>query len=197
MGDYEDLLERLREQEVDEDLVAGLEKFNAGALRKKAGERDEFASKVEDLEKQLKRVEQAPKVEKAFRDAGVDFEQLRPAERITLQNLEFEGDPDPDIVAKTISEYALPLIDGTQQQGQQDPPPAAAAIAAQARSAGAPTRTAGIITPEMVGGQPDPENPGAFVGGWSTEAAMRFHKEHPVESEALRRGETVQVQFTP
>jgi len=182
MGDYEDLLERLREQEVDEDLVAGLEKFNAGALRKKAGERDEYAAKVDSLEKQLKRVEQAPKIEKAFRDAGVDFGQLRPAEQNLLKTLEVDGDPDQDFVSKVISENQLPLVAGSQQ----DPgtPPNAAAVADAAKKAGNAGSPSAVITPEM-------------AEGWTQEATMRFYRQYPEESEALLRGDSVQVQFNP
>lgn len=177
MGKYEDLLERVSELEGGDDIASELEEFSATSLRRKAAKADELESKVADLEADIAKRDAAPKIEKAFREAGVQFDQLRPADRQVLQGLD-PADLTSDKVAEVISSYELP-IDAASQAAAEDPPPAAAVVAA-ARQAPASTSTAATaqITPED-------------AGSWPIDTQLRFKKAHPDEFEALKRGDTV------
>lgn len=177
MGDFENAVLELRNQGLD-DLADTFDQFSATALRKKASRVDELEREKQELETKLRKLEQAPKVEDAFRKAGVDFESLRPAEREALAALQVEdGDLTEEFVAQVITKYDLPVASVDTQNDEGEAPNAAAVVAA-ARQAPQGRSSGTTISP-------------GDTEGWSTEKLMRLKQSHPEEFEALKRGETV------
>lgn len=177
MGAYEDAVEQLRDQGLD-DLAEVFEGFTASNLRKKAARADQLEREKAELESRMKRIETRPKLEDAFRKAGVDFDSLRPAEREAIFALEVEDEITDQFVADVVSKYELPTAEGLEA-GEAEEEPGAAQVAAAAVSA--PQRRAGGTTTLS------PED----VSDWSTDKLMRLREAHPNEFEALKRGETV------
>lgn len=177
MGDLEDVIEALNERG-DDDLAEKLGKYTGTSLRQRAQKTGELEREIEELTKRLGKVESVPKREAAFKAAGVDFDQLRPAELRAIRELDHEGDePSEEEVSKVIEELGLPMAEGSDETDEE--PPEAAKIAGQARTA----------TERKLGGSTSitPED----TERWSTEEIMGFRKKHPEEFEALKRGETV------
>jgi hypothetical protein len=175
MGRYEDLVEQLRELPGAEDLAEEFEGFSGSKLRKAAERAPELERENGDLKAKLAAVENGPKIQQAFRNAGVDLDQLRPAEKSALAAYSVDDLTD-DKVAAFISSNELPLIAGGASVNQdQAPPPAAAAVVSQAQRAPSANTPPAVITPTE-------------AAKWSTESTMRFNDQFPEESEALRRG---------
>lgn len=175
MAKYEDLIQRLREEGM-EDLADDFEEFSATTLRKKAAAYDEVVTERDLLKSQVTTLIDLPKKEQALKDAGVDFDALRPAEKKLIRELKMEGELT-DWVAKVISENELPVSESFVQETDEEP--AAERVAKAARSA--PT-----------GGSPSSTTLSAeSVKDWPTDKLLQFRDEHPDEWEALKRGETV------
>lgn len=174
MGDYEDAILALREADLDEQADV-FESYGATALRKKAGRTDELTRENEDLQKRLKSLEQGPKVEEAFRKAGVDFEALRPADREVITRTAVE-DLNDQAVADLIAKYELPVVEGNEEQGDEEP--AAAGVVSAARQAPQGQASGTTLKPED-------------VAEWPVDKLQRLLKQHPEEFESLKRGETV------
>lgn len=178
MGEYEDRVERLREEGLDE-YADFFEGFSGSNLRKKAERTEALEREKKELEARVRTLEQAPQIEEAFRKAGVDYEALRPAERKLLANLEVEdvGALTEEYVSKVIADNELPIVEGTPPGEGEEPNAARVVAAANAAPRGAAASRA-QITPED-------------AAGWSTDKWVRFGEKHPEEKEALKRGETV------
>lgn len=177
MSDYDELMDRLKEEGRDEDAEV-LEKYSATQLRQKAKRADELERDLERLKKENFELVVVPKKEEAFRRAGVDFDSLRPAEQEIIRNLQFEGDaPSEQWVADQISKYQFPTAGGGA--GADSPAAGVVAAARSAPTGGARgTGASGVITPEV-------------AGEWSMEKRIKFMNEHPDEYEALLQGEEV------
>ena len=179
MARYEDLLEQLKELGQD-DLADQFDQFSATNLRKKASERDEALTRAETAERELNTLKTLPRREEALKRAGIDLDQLRPAERELIRGRQFEGDePSEQEIETLVKEYQLP-VHKVDQQGQQQT--AAGAIAGQAMAAPAGGTNVGTQVVNK-----------ATTADWTTETWVRFVKEHPEASEALRRGEEFQL----
>lgn len=178
MGEYEDLVQRVRDAGLEDDADE-LERLSKTDLRRQASRSKQLEAENAELKATNRKLEMAPKKEAALRKANVDLDALRPAERQLIQGLDFEGDePGDDWVAKVISDYQLPVSEGgDQQQGQGEPNAQAVVRTASTAPAGGPT-IGGTITPET-------------VAGWSTEEQMRFADKHPEAWEQLKAGEEV------
>lgn len=176
MGEYEDTVQSLRDKGLDDEADT-LEKFGASQLRKKAERTDELEKENAKLTATNRTLVVAPKKDAALRAAGVDLESLRPADKLVLAGLEFEGDePSEDWVAKTIADLQLPITGQQQQEGSGPPNAAAVVDAAQGAPAGGGGN--GVITPED-------------VAGWTTQQAAKFSMDHPDAWEQLKRGKEV------
>jgi hypothetical protein len=191
MGEYEDLIARLREEGLD-DLAATAEKYSSTELRKAADSAKDEREKREAAEAKIVELESIPKREEALRKAGVDFDKLRPADKLAIKGLKAD-DLTEDKVAQFVKDMELPLREegapppNQDQQGGQ--PTTAQQIAAAARQSG------GAIG----GGSPTIINPGdtnAFAG-WSHERLMKFAEMYPTEWEALKQGYEVSVPALP
>lgn len=174
MARFEELLEQVREQ--DEGLAEELEAFKGSTLRKKAEERDAFEAENKELRQQLDEGLVVPKVEKAFKDAGVDLDALRPLEKEQLAALRPEnGEPSEEWARGLAEKYQFPLGEGASVE---ETPPASAAVASQARTQATVTSTGTTtLTPES-------------IQDWSTEKLMKLMEKDNEAYEALMRGET-------
>lgn len=177
MAKFEELIERV--QDLDEDLAAEFDEFKSSSLRKKAGERDALEAKVRELEATLAERDAGPAREKAFKDFGVDYDALRPAERKLLAG--FKDELTEEVISKFVEENELPLIEGEGEgsegtEGEETPP--AERVARAARTAGNNGRNVPQITP-------------GDVAEWSMEKWIRFADANRDAAEALKRGETV------
>jgi hypothetical protein len=173
MAKFDDLVEKVRE--VDEVLAEELEEFKGSSLRKKAEERDKFEAELQKARGELDRYVTQPKKEAALRDAGVDLEALRPAERKILEGLKAD-EYTAEWASKIADEYELPR--GEASSELETSQAAAVAQAASRAPTGGRTGSTSTVTPEM-------------VGEWSTEKMNRFAEANPEEWDALKRGETV------
>jgi hypothetical protein len=175
MGEYEDHLARLRDEGHD-DLAEYFQQFEASTLRKKAAERDQFEKDLGSTRGELERMKKAPKREEAFRKAGVNFEELRTAEKEVLQRLDWEGDePSEEWVAQQVEKYGFPT---SAPEGEDEEETGAQRVAAQARSAPARVKGGTTLSPE------DTQD-------WPIEKLLKFQEKYPEQWDALKRGETV------
>lgn len=174
MGEYDDAVTSLRDRG-DEDLAEIFEKYTSTKLRQQAERSKELEGQVADLTSKLDDEIQKPQREKAFRDAGVDFDNLRPAERQAIKDL--KGELTPEAVEKVITDLELPTVSREADEGEQ--PNAAGVVSAAVNAPAGSGRTAAVITP-------------ADVEQWSTEKSMAFREKHPEAWEALLKGEEVQ-----
>ncbi len=178
MGEYEDAVKALRDQGLDDEADV-FDKFTATQLRKKAERADELERKNAELEASNRKLVVAPKKDQALRAAGVDVDNLRPADRQVIAGLEFEGDePSDEWVAKTIGDLQLPIVAGTPAPAGAPNAAAVVQTAAQAPGAGPGPTLGGTVTPET-------------VAAWSTEQKVAWSEKHPEAWEALKRGEEV------
>lgn len=171
---YEEILADLEDEGIGESLLDELKAFGGSKLR-------EQAEKLPDLERQLaeanakvEKLEAAPARRKAFEEYGIDFENLSKAEAAIIEK--YEGELDAEAIGKLAEEFELPVIQGAGE-GDAEGEPQAAKQVGQALSGKVKTGRL-TITPE------DTQE-------WDTQRLIEFHKEHPDEYEALKRGETV------
>jgi hypothetical protein len=172
----EEIIEDLRTQGFD-DIAEELEAYTGTALRKKLEEAEGKLRRLEEVEAELAALKLRPKVEKAFRDYGVDLDSLRPLEREALLSQKFQGEvPTPEEIGELAERYQLPTT-GTVEVAAEEEPPAAGIVETAVR---APAGKA-------VGTTLGPED----VASWSTDKLMQFREKHPEEWQALMRGERV------
>jgi len=175
---FEDILTDLRDHGED-DLADELEKGYAGStLRVQAERVPELESQLTEATTKLEKLEKAPAREKAFREFGVDFENLGALGRDAIEK--YDGELEIEKTARFVERWELPLAEVGQQAGGEQLP-AAAAIAAAARSApagGRPGQGGPTITPKE-------------AAGWDADKRMRFLGEHPAEFDRLMKGETI------
>lgn len=173
---FEEIVTDLRDRGED-DLADELEQgYGKSQLREQAGKAATLEKELADALAKVDTLEKAPVRDKAFRDYGIDFENLRPAEREQLEL--YDGELDAEKIAEFVERYDLPTIQGSEQVATE-PAPAAARIAAAARSA--PAGRAGQatqITAEM-------------VGDWSADKWLRFKAEHAEAAEDILQGKVV------
>lgn len=175
MGEYEDILEQLREGSIDGDEAAErLERFSATSLRKKAGERDDFERKARELEEKLAKIEAVPKRREAFEKYGIDFEGLRPAEKRLLE--QYDGELTDEAIAELVEQNDLPTIEA-QAPAETEGENQAAKIAEVAQRGPSGSRVP-KVTP-------------ADVAEWPADKWVRFSQENPDAAEALRQGKEV------
>lgn len=175
MGEYEEILEQLREGTIDaEDAAERLEKFKGSSLRKKAEEAEAAAKERDELKAKVEAYEAAPKRQAAFEKAGIDFEALRPAEKALLEK--YDGELTDEAIAELVEQNELPLVEegGTEEE----PPTDAERIAAGAKRRGADGGRSPQITPDD-------------VGSWPADKWVKFADANPDAAEALRQGKTV------
>lgn len=173
MADLDALIEELRNDGREDDATE-LEKLRGSNLRKQAGEAEKLRQRAEAAEAKVEKLESAPKRDKAFRDFGIDLDNLTKAERKVLES--FDGDLDKEAISEFVEEYELPLAEGSNEEPTDEEPAAARVAAAAKRNPSG--RGVTTIKP-------------ADANAWSTEKLLRFREQHADEYEALKRGETV------
>jgi len=174
MGKYEDLLQQLRDQGLD-DLAEDFSEFSATSLRQKAASYDTVLKENSELRNKVTELIEIPKKEQAFRKAGVDFEALRPAEKDLLRKAKPDGEITEEWVAKVISEYELPV---TVNEESSEEEPASAGVVEAAKSAPTGVRSGSTITPTV-------------AAKWTPDRMMAFAEKYPEAWESLKKGETV------
>ena len=172
MAKFEDVLERVRD--LDEDLAAELEEFKASNLRQKAAERDALEAERNALKAELDEMKSRPAREKAFREYGVDLDQLSKLERKAIEA--YDGELTAEAIASFVEENEIAVVESEQEDQAEES--GAETIVRTAKRAGAQGSRAPVIKPE------DTED-------WSTQKLMEFRGKHPEEFEALKRGEAV------
>jgi hypothetical protein len=175
MGEYEDVLEEIREGTISgEDAAERLEKFKATSLRKKAEERDEFEKRATEAEAKVEALESVPKRQAAFEKAGIDFEALRPAEKALIE--QYDGEITDEAIAELVEANELPLVE--EDPADAEPDTDAERIAGTAKRAGAN----GGRSPQLTPGD---------IGDWTADRWVKFADANPDAAEALRQGKTV------
>lgn len=174
MGEYERLVEQLRDQGM-EDMADEFEKFSATSLRKKAAAYDDVLKERDKLRSEVEELVDRPRREAAFREAGVDYDSLRPAEKRLLSELRPDGDISEEWVAGVISDYGLPTLQSVEPRGEG---PSAAKMTEAATNAPQGKSTGHTITP-------------AVAAEWSVDKMVKFAENYPEAWDQLKRGETV------
>lgn len=182
---FEEIVNDLRTGRIDADEAADqLEPWKKSSLMEELDGLREQAKKVPDLEAENKALKLAPARDKAFREFGVDLENLRALERDAIER--YDGELETEKIAQYVERWELPLAQaGGQQAGGGEPLPNAAAVAAAARSAPAGGRP----------GQGGPTLSPKEVASWPQDKRTRLIDTHPAEYERLMKGETL-VGFT-
>jgi hypothetical protein len=179
--EWEQIQEELR-SEGRRDLADRLEPFSATQLRQKAGKADELERELSRTKSELEEIRTLPQKEQAFRDAGVDFASLRPAEAELIRNSKIDGEINAEWAEKLVEKYQLPV-------GEMAPPPGdsgASQMVDQARSApmGGGKRGS-TITPDQ-------------LDEWDMPTRQKFRKEHPDAWQMLGDGKEVTgIVFNP
>lgn len=176
MAKLDELIEELREQGREDD-VEELEKLRGSTLRQKAQRAEQLEKELADERAKREALEKGPKVEKAFKDAGVDFDSLSKLERKAIEG--YDGELDEEAIEAFIEENELSVTEASDE-AKADEEPAAAKVAKAARRSG-----------ESRGGSKTPQITPADAADWSMEKRLAFMDEHPNEYEALLRGETL------
>jgi hypothetical protein len=175
MGEYEDVLEELREGTIDgEEAAERLGKFKGSSLRKKAEERDEFEKRATEAEAKVESLESIPKRQAAFEKAGIDFEALRPAEKALIE--QYDGEITDEAIAELVEVNELPLVD--EGGSDEEPDTDAERIVSSAKRAGANGGRSPQITP-------------GDIADWTAERWVKFADANQDAAEALRQGKTV------
>lgn len=176
---YEEILEDLKNGEIsNEEAAQELERFSTSSLRQEVAKLPEVEKERDELRTRVDKLEKAPLRTKAFKDYGVDYDSLRPAEIRAIEN--YDGELEPEMVGAFVEDLGLPTTQvAPPEQGQ---PPNAAAVAQAARTAPSGQRLGrpGQITP-------------AEAAEWRPEKWMKFMEEHPDEAEAILQGKVVTV----
>lgn len=173
---WEEIVADIREDspELADELDQG---YGTTTLREQAGKVPVLEQRVAELETENTGLKRAPERDKAFRDYGVDLENLRPAERRALEA--YDGELEAEKLAAFVEELDLPLVSGNGETPPAETPPAAAGVVAAVRAAPAGRQGAGAqITPEM-------------AGTWEPEKWLRFKAEHAEAAETILQGKTV------
>lgn len=183
MGEYEDSVARLRDEGLD-DLAETFEKFGATQLRQKAAKVEQLEADLAEKDQKILALEAAPKITEAFRTAGVDFEQLRPAELEALKTVKLgdDGEVSAEAVSEAIARLQLPIVasgaEGEEAEEGSDEEPNAAGIVQAATNA--PRNTGGV-----------PQVTVEDVANWSHEKWARFKEQNPEAAEVILAGESV------
>lgn len=177
MATLDELIEELRDQGREED-AGELEKLSGSTLRKKAQDADKFEKQLADAIAKVERLERAPKAEKAFKDAGVDFDQLSKLERKAIES--YAGELDEEAIGSFIEENELSVEEGSDEGSDDDEEPAAAKVAKAARRSDDGKR--GSKTPKV-----SPED----ISKMPMDERFAFREANPETWDRLMRGETV------
>ncbi len=174
---FEEILEDIRREGL-EDLADELEQgYGKSTLREQASRAAELERQLAEAQARIQALERAPQLEKAFRDYGVDWEALRPLERMAIEA--YDGELTPEKIGEFVEQHQLPTTPVQGGEGSEETPPPAARIVETARRAPAGRPGQGPqITPED-------------VRGWSADKWLKFRQEHPEAADQLLRGEPV------
>lgn len=173
---FEDILNDLRDADVDEELLDQLEAYKGSKLRERAEKAGELEAELATIKAENEALKSAPQRAKAFEDYGIDLASLRPAEREALESAEVgEEGFTPEWVASLAEKYDLAVDQSAGDEGDEQP--AAAQIAAQARASGQRSDKTTI----------KPED----ARSWAPDQMIRFKEQHSEAWEQLKRGETV------
>lgn len=153
--------------------------YGKSTLRDQAARAATLEKELEVRDKRIEALEKAPLREKAFREALVDFDSLRPLERAAVDS--YDGELDPAKVADFIEANQLPTTQAAPPEtgnGQ----PGSAQVAQAARTAPSTRR---VGSPNQIG--PDD------ASEMGPEKWMKFMEEHPAEADQILQGKTVTV----
>ena len=179
---YEEILEDLEAGEIsNEEAAQELKRFSTSSLRQEVAKLPEVERERDELRSKVDRLEKAPLRDKAFRDYGVDYASLRPAEIRAIEN--YDGDLEDEKIGAFVEDLGLPTTQVAAGAPQQQPNAAQVTRAAMQAPAVQRMGPAGQMTPEDAAAraQQDPV-------WWDT-----FATEHPFEAEQLEKGITVQM----
>src|SRR6266498_1781862 len=172
MGEYEDAVQQLEEEGRD-DLVETFKKFTAGNLRQKAARADELSAKLQETEARIQRLEGLPKKERALREAGVDLDSLRPAEKLAIETMVLEGEPGEEWAKKVIEDWQFPVRREQDRTAEEQGLGGVVRAATSAPAGG--SRSAPVVRPSDLADVP-------------LDRLLRFKEKYPEEWEALSRG---------
>ena len=181
MAEWEDLLQQIRDEGLDDVADTLDEKYSKTGLRRQLSERSKDGEELTKLREKVALLEAAPQREAALKAVGVDIAKLSVAEKEAVEAS--KADTYDDGWARALVEkYALPVSE--QPGGETDGIPAAEfgtpdGPAGQAAKGGAGS---GVLTVET-------------YANWPVEKRMRFQewaeKNRPDAIAALDDGESV------
>ena len=162
---FEEIVDDIRKGRLDpEEGADELEQsYGKTALREQAEKVPELERMLAEANAKAERLEKVPAKDKAFRDYGIDFDHLRPAEARAIE--QYDGELEAEKIAEFVEEFDLPLVANGSQQQTETPPPAAGVVR-QARQAPGRQQVAGLqITPDD-------------ARGWSATQVLTWSREH-------------------
>lgn len=182
MGEYEDAIQALRDEGLDEHADR-MEKFSNQEMRKRVGNVATVEKRNAELEAELATIKAAPKREAALKAAGVNVAALSPAEQeiLAAQKVAEGKEYDEEWAKGLVQRYKLPVVEGTEEE---EAPPNAGPMTHPGGPAGTPTPKGKMsLTPQE-------------VNSWPAGKRMRFIEQLDKEGkmdvyERLLQGETV------
>ena len=173
---FEDIVEDLRGEGLN-DLADELEKgYSGSSLRRQLEEAKEQLAEVPDLRKRVEAFERGDKVKDALASVDIDYESLSKAERRAVETAEVDFE-DEEQVRQLVTELELVASEDTQG-GEEEPAPPASEVVKQARRAPSGDGAKTTITPED-------------YAGWDKQERLAYRANNPEKFAALKRGETV------
>lgn len=178
---FEEVLDDLR-GEVEEDLLKELEGFTGSKLRERAEGKEALEKENTDLKGRLDAIEAAPKRTEAFKDFGIDLENLSKAEQKALEA--FDGDiADKDKLADFVKEYDLPFAEEGKSEGEGDGEGTSAVEAIVEHGRAAERRgPAGAKGVKVTLAQ---------ASEWPADKWMQFEEKYPEAAEKILQGQEV------
>ena len=171
---FEEILEDLKREVDDEELISELEAFGGSSLRKQAEQVPELERKLAEAEAKVEKLEAAPKRTEAFKEYGIDLENLSKAEAAILDR--YEGELDEEAIGALAEEFDLPVVEKGGDDGEEE-------------ESGARQQTRQALSGKVSGSKLtiSPED----YANAPIDKRMKFLQNHPDEAEALMHGESV------
>lgn len=182
MPDKDELLERLEDLDVPQDVIDGFRaEFDSSGLRKKIGEYERrWKEEAEPALSFKKEYELLPKRKAALEPFDIDYEKSPKYLKTVFNAMDPKKLDDQEYVSQYLRDNDVEVnLRGEQEQGEEEPQ-------------GGRRMVEHALAAPLTGARTGPLTPKDFAT-WDYARQKDFIRKHPREYEALTRGEAVTV----
>lgn len=181
MAEWDDLLEQIRDEGLDDVAKILDEKYSKTGLRKRLSDESKIVEERDALAKEVAALKAAPQRREALRAVGVDYDKLSTAER-EIVDATAADTYDDGWARGLVEKYQLPVEDAPQGSTEGVPAAEFGQPGGPAGQTGKGNAVSGVLTVET-------------YANWPVEKRMRFQewaeKNRPDALAALDDGEPV------